>query len=538
MKKHTLVIWYTLAFLIGSILVISSLGANNSLLKLENHKVNDLNEGWWLEGQVINLPVNIRNSPHTPIVLKKSLDLNFKMEQTIKVRASLQHITLMLEDEVLYAVRYKGKSMPVSSAWHLITLPEDSDGKILTLILESPYPSMSGVINPIVYGNRGAVTFHIIENYGLGFLFAAFIFISGVFMCLLPIYFGKAKQWQILYLGFFAKSIALWLISESRMIQFVTSNVYVIGGLAYISLCLFPLWMILYIREAIIITFKKAYLLLASVFVFQLLLVVSCQGLGWLDFYETLIYTHFLIAFSMVYVLFTLFYEVIRIKNNDARRLLMSFAFLCLFGFIELLSFYLSNTVRVSSFVIVGLMFFIGIQLSESSVRLMNMLKKAVEAEYFQKLAYGDRVTGGLNRMAFEEALDDLFQKENELVDLRIVIFDLNGLKTINDQFGHVVGDDAIKRAYECIVEAFGDYGTCYRIGGDEYAALLRACDDETYQFKAAFFQDCVKKQASKVPYPFGLAWGSAAYDPDKDTTSKKMMHRADEEMYLQKNKA
>ena len=50
---------------------------------------------------------------------------------------------------------------------------------------------------------------------------------------------------------------------------------------------------------------------------------------------------------------------------------------------------------------------------------------------------------------------------------------DLNQLKNINDTFGHHTGDELIIAAARCIEKAFGSMGTCYRIGGDEFCAVL-----------------------------------------------------------------
>ena len=56
---------------------------------------------------------------------------------------------------------------------------------------------------------------------------------------------------------------------------------------------------------------------------------------------------------------------------------------------------------------------------------------------------------------------------------LGVASIDLNGLKRINDQMGHHVGDQAIYTAARCIQIAFDRAGDCYRIGGDEFAVIL-----------------------------------------------------------------
>ena len=50
---------------------------------------------------------------------------------------------------------------------------------------------------------------------------------------------------------------------------------------------------------------------------------------------------------------------------------------------------------------------------------------------------------------------------------------DINGLKEVNDTFGHEAGDQLIIGAANCIERAFGDYGKVFRTGGDEFIVLL-----------------------------------------------------------------
>lgn len=87
-----------------------------------------------------------------------------------------------------------------------------------------------------------------------------------------------------------------------------------------------------------------------------------------------------------------------------------------------------------------------------------------------------DQSTQMLNRRAFEEKKAELAQtglKE----DFVYITADLNGLKRVNDNLGHTAGDELIKGAADCLKECFGKYGDVYRIGGDEFAAMLRLSD-------------------------------------------------------------
>ena len=80
-----------------------------------------------------------------------------------------------------------------------------------------------------------------------------------------------------------------------------------------------------------------------------------------------------------------------------------------------------------------------------------------------------DELTGCLNRRAYEKDIRGL-RPSTEFV---YVSMDVNGLKIVNDSLGHAAGDELLRGASYCIRKSFDDYGKVYRIGGDEFVAIL-----------------------------------------------------------------
>lgn len=93
-------------------------------------------------------------------------------------------------------------------------------------------------------------------------------------------------------------------------------------------------------------------------------------------------------------------------------------------------------------------------------------------------LALSDGLTGLANRRAFDEHLTQELQRAQRLShDLALVVLDMDGMKTVNDTFGHAAGDTLLIAAAALLREHTRSIDLVARIGGDEFALILPACD-------------------------------------------------------------
>lgn len=511
-----------------------------SSLKLTSESSKSLNDNWRLGyyNEIIDLPVKLDIPINTPYSISRILDDDFSLKQVICIRGSLQELEVALDDETIYSAIYESSGVlihPLVSAWHLVEIPIESNGKELKITFKTPIRDMSGLINGIFYGSSSDVLFHIQQTYGWGFSASILILILGMLMIIIPVIFKHLRRWQFIDLGLFTVFISLWLIAESRMLQFFYGSPLILGSLAYIMLSVFPIPILFYIKENVIKGFKNIYNGLIILFGMNLSLILFLQFRGLVHFYDSVRITHSFIFIGLITVILTLFIEMIKYKNKFAKTTLCSFGVLSIFGIFELVHFYFNDYTSTSFYVRIGVILFILIQVIESIFRLISYLKKSLEAEYYEKLAYEDRVTGGLNRMAFEKDLENIFSNPDLKNHLRLMIFDLNGLKGINDRFGHIEGDYAIKSAYALLRESFNGLGLCYRIGGDEYACVFTDIDINIIEKRIELLNEKIKTFNKTLPYTFGMAIGFIEYDPKLDETWQKMMHRADQKMYENK---
>ncbi|AWI04674.1 HD domain-containing phosphohydrolase [Clostridium drakei] len=122
-------------------------------------------------------------------------------------------------------------------------------------------------------------------------------------------------------------------------------------------------------------------------------------------------------------------------------------------------------------------------------------------------LSYNDQLTGLHNRRFFEEELKRLDNSES--LPFTIVMADVNGLKLINDSFGHAVGDELLKKVSSVMVRGCGDNGIIARVGGDEFVILLpRTSALETEEILKNISELASKEEVAsiKLSISFGFA--------------------------------
>ena len=148
--------------------------------------------------------------------------------------------------------------------------------------------------------------------------------------------------------------------------------------------------------------------------------------------------------------------------------------------------------------------------------------------------SFVDQSTQLLNRRAFEEKKTELALSQLK-GDFVYVTADLNGLKRVNDTLGHTAGDELIKGAADCLKVCFGAYGDIYRIGGDEFAAMLELPEAKLREAMAALDQTTESwcgKQVAGLSISCGYA--TSREFPSENITE--LIRISDERMYAAKN--
>lgn len=503
-------------------------------LSVSAGEVTSLNEGWLTDrGNLVTLPVNLEHSAFTQHSMSRTLPPRFDQNQMILIRGSLQSVSVALNDEVIYDVSFRERDTLYASAWHLVEVPANSAGQTITITFESPYEAMSGRLNPIVYGSTASIHGHLIGLHAHRLLVGFFILFLGTFIVILSFVTPLIRERGYLYIGLFLAAMSFWILGESRMLQYVTGSPLVIGSISYLSLLLIPIPMALYINHYVMRKPLLIFYLLLGIYIINAILIVTLQVLDIADFFETVIMTQAFIFIGMMTAFAAIFYERFILKVESSNDFLHALALIFIFSILEFSVFLLGDFTITSRFLLLGIIIlaiFVSINLIEY---LVDRIKSGYQRDLFQKLAYTDMLTSTKTRLAFQEDLASHLESEIE-TPLRLVYFDFNDLKTINDTYGHLTGDQALIKGVECMNASFGVHGTLYRLGGDEFACIIRE-NIPAYEPLLEQFHQQLKTYNRSSAYKIEVAVGYTDYIPGQDRTPEHLMKRADGLMYENK---
>ncbi len=160
--------------------------------------------------------------------------------------------------------------------------------------------------------------------------------------------------------------------------------------------------------------------------------------------------------------------------------------------------------------------------------------KQEVELGTARHMAYTDPLTGIKNKSAYIEDIGiiETRVKDKKLSDFGIIVFDLNGLKIINDTKGHEAGDEYIRNASRLICKTF-EHSPIYRIGGDEFVAFLEGEDFTNHEELIKGFNKLIEKNQESGDVV--ISCGFANFNPKNDDSIMRTFERADQKMYNRK---
>jgi len=440
---------------------------------------------------------------------------------------------VVLYERGIYSSNYISNAM--GNWFNTFRIPEKYAGKLFSITFNSYYQVYSGVVYEITYGSKSANLFYLLEKNSLILLISIFVFFVGILLIFFHFFlFGKDLQNKgLIYIGMFAMLLSLWLLAESRIMQFLSGSQALNSYLSYIAAMIFPIFIIQYYISTYTSRIQCILRFLFWCFFFNFIVSVVAQVFRIADFFQMIPITHFLIVLTSIVIVISLTVEVVKYRNVRAGKVFLPVFILSGSSVIEVIGYYYQH-VSILKYVSAGFVLFVILIAADALRKMRTMSETYQESKYFEKMAYHDFLTGGKNRAAFYKEIFGIYQKK-EFEGLWLVLLDINGLKEINDQFGHLEGDKAILHAFRSIEKTVGKLGESYRIGGDEFACIIKNENGKNLEREVEMLQKEAVKTVMGFEYEFTIAYGYDSYHKETDAVFDTFYKRVDQYMYRKK---
>jgi len=167
------------------------------------------------------------------------------------------------------------------------------------------------------------------------------------------------------------------------------------------------------------------------------------------------------------------------------------------------------------------------------------VIHNSIVFEQTQEDSLTDPLTGLPNRRSmFVHLSRELARAERLKSEVAIIVMDIDDFKTINDTYGHNVGDQSLREVAQALQGALRPYDLCVRYAGDEFIVVLTDCTREGADLKRRELQDRIAEIELEVrggaKIRLGVSAGAAVF-PHDGTTYEELLADADHFMYRDK---
>ena len=480
------------------------------------------------------------------IVLAKILpDIGYIPNPTIIFKSKYTTLKCFLDGEEIYSFGddYFQKTKFLGMQYHIITLDSDYSGKILILDMYATENNPFISLEPVRLGSHEDVSGDLVHSNLLVIATGVFMFMFGVaYMSIALLFVSWFPQIRSLLLGaIFCMNTGVWLLTYYNVLAF-----FVYTPLET-QIEFFTLYMIVpqcYFIVYYVLDLKKSR-------IFKALMFVSCCVPAFQYILHYLFNIHLRVTLPLYHlnglVGFIIFvYYLIKMsresKLDSSAKIQMTGLLFFAISMIMHLVIYALESANIHTIpfanklmISIGCLLFVMCQLSTYLINITEYYAKKQENISLTHLAYADGLTNLANRAKADKYMEDLDSTSD---DYCIVSIDLNGLKQINDEYGHPTGDRYIKDFSKVLSNTFDEHGLCARVGGDEFIVILKGNAAEEVENLIDRMNSALNvMNALYTEYKRSVSAGFAFKHEFNNPTAHKVYMRADQRMYEQKKK-
>ncbi|MEG0835351.1 MAG: GGDEF domain-containing protein [Christensenellaceae bacterium] len=544
-KNKILLVLFTVAVFITAALLIYV--GNTFILddtRFGREPVMSYSDGWSYQNEELgDLPAVVHTADKA-VRISKTLPAKMTHDSVINIETNHQTLRAFIEDKLIYEHGFHTQTSfgkMFGTVQHMINVPRQEQGKTISLELGTTYADQAVVINPIKISSEGSMILSLIRKDLGSITFFFLIFVLGLVLLIAAwVLIGGHKDVNIksfVYLGIFAIISAIWVITDTNALQFFMGNKAIGYILSFCTFMIMPIPFLLYIKQ-ICVQHKKIFDILSFLFVGIFFLNILLYILNLADLTQTIFLTHALLMVSIISVLTVCFVEKKQSQNKNVEGIIWGLCILCATALLSIVQFYIDKDNRSSFLFRYGLLIFLIILSVHTLKRSVQLISASAEANTYRKLAYTDIMTRMNNRAAFDIEMLKLEESIHKCESIAFVVFDIDNLKEINDTYGHLIGDETIIGVGTNMKKVFDH--TCYRVGGDEFVAVLKNNSKDMIEEKLTKFKKVIEEYNEVHKHHLNVSWGyTIRYDCEilDGKALKHLLDGADYKMYENKIK-
>ena len=175
-------------------------------------------------------------------------------------------------------------------------------------------------------------------------------------------------------------------------------------------------------------------------------------------------------------------------------------------------------------------------QLENLLAALLYPLRNALLYRAAIHSAFLDSLTGVKNRSAFDSNFSrDVEYSHRKSSELSLIVLDIDLFKRVNDNYGHIVGDDVLRKVAQCVEHTIRSSDALYRYGGEEFAIVLNGTDEDGALLLAERIRQNVQELAFDALKDLHISVSLGVAVLRDDEKANQLFKRADDALYQAK---
>ncbi len=453
-----------------------------------------------------------------------------------------ENVDIFIDNRLVYSSSAREDNVmghTPGNIWSEVPILQGDSGEKVEIRLTPVYKTHIGFQPEIMLGNAFKIYADCLISELVSLVCAIVTLVLGlIFLSISLIQFrGYKNKSGLLILSILAVVLGSWKLSDLSVMHLYMNHSIEYSYRALLLIMLLGIPFSLYQKELFESKYKKIFDYIACVDGLAVMLTILLQIFDVVDLREMLWLHHIMLLIILGTSVALLIYELIRFGWSKKNKIIVFSFMICGAGILgDLILFYGSYGHTEQSLGMVAFLFYISVFGVMSMREAQKWMELGQHASDYQNMAFHDELTGLFNRNAYARYIgSDTFRPKG----CTFVMLDLNDLKKCNDTYGHNVGDRYIREGAKAIDASFGKLGNVYRMGGDEFCAILPNVSEEACTEAREKLQKLTDKYNEQVHDVFDMkiACGYSVYDEERDFDIGDTLRHADHDMYENKIK-